>query len=355
MEEYRVLGLMSGTSMDGLDLALCKFIHAKGSWQYRILCAETISYPTSLETRLRNAYSLPAPDFALLDVEFGDYMGKQCKSFLEKHGMGADLISSHGHTIFHQPEKKLSVQIGSGAAILAASRIETVCDFRSLNVALGGQGAPLVPIGDKLLFAEYDFCLNLGGIANISFDKEGLRRAFDICPCNILLNHFASELGFAYDEGGRLGASGKLHEDLLESLNEAEYYKKSFPKSLGIEDIRAAFFPIFKRYDLSPADNLRSMYEHIAVQTGKAIRQAGKQEKTKVLISGGGAFNDFLIGRIRDYSFTEVIIPDTITIQFKEALIFAFLGVLRKRNETNCLQSVTGSSEDHTSGCIYSM
>ena len=355
MEVFQVIGLMSGTSMDGLDIALCKFMFDEGRWDYEILAAETISYSSALESRLQNASAMNALDFSLLHVEYGEFLGLHCRDFLRRNEMQADLIGSHGHTIFHQPEKKLSLQIGSGAAILAASRIETVCDFRSLDVALGGQGAPLVPIGDKLLFSEYDFCLNLGGIANISFDVDGKRRAYDVCPCNIPLNAFALELGHDYDEGGKAGASGMPHEGLLEALNTCEYYKKSLPKSLGIEQIRANFFPLFDKFNLSPYDKLRTLYEHIAIQIGKAILGSGIKENARILISGGGAYNDFLISRIRNYSPAEVIIPDAHTIQFKEALIFAFLGVLRKRNEVNCLQSVSGSSEDHSGGCIYSL
>lgn len=355
MEVYQVIGLMSGTSMDGLDIALCKFIHDEGRWRYEILAAETISYSSSMESRLQKASGLSALDFSLLHVEYGEFLGLQCRDFLKRNHMQADLIGSHGHTIFHQPEKKLSVQIGSGAAILAASRIETVCDFRSLDVALGGQGAPLVPIGDKLLFSEYDFCLNLGGIANISFDVDKKRRAYDICPCNIPLNTFATKIGFPYDEGGKSGASGILHQGLLEALNAYEYYQKGFPKSLGIEQIKAGFFPVFDKFNLSPYDNLRTLYEHIAIQIGKSILDSGIKGNTRILISGGAAYNDFLINRIRNYSPAEVIIPDANTIEFKEALIFAFLGVLRKRNDVNCLHSVSGSSEDHSGGCIYSL
>ena len=355
MESYRVIGLMSGTSLDGLDIALCNFTHEGGQWDYEILASETITYAAELESQLRDAASLSALDFSLLHVAFGDFMGRQVGIFLAKNGLDADLIGSHGHTIFHQPEKRLSVQIGSGAALLAACGIETVCDFRSVDVALGGQGAPLVPIGDQLLFKKYDFCLNLGGIANISFESDGIRRAYDVCPCNLVLNALSARMGFVYDEGGKIGASGSLHLGLLSALSEYAYYHLPIPKSLGLEHIEKDFFPLLARFDLPVQDVLRTLYEHIAMQIGIAVEQEQKSGSPSLFISGGGAFNNFLLSRIRQHSAAEIILPDAQTIQFKEALIFAFLGVLRKRHETNCLQSVTGSSQNHSGGCIYSL
>jgi anhydro-N-acetylmuramic acid kinase len=289
--------------------------------------------------------------FVNTDREYGHYLGQLVHTFIKKNDLQVDFISSHGHTIFHQPEKKITVQIGNGAALSAASGCSVVCDFRSLDVALGGQGAPLVPIGDRFLFSEYEYCLNIGGIANISFEKNSERIAFDICPANMVLNALAQEEGIPFDADGNLARDGKINHSLLDELNAIDFYSQLPPKSLGREGVDENFFPVLKKNAISTRDKLSTCCEHIAIQVSKGIDQNNK--KGKMLITGGGAFNKFLVERIAAHLSPEVVLPAPAIINYKEALIFAFLGVLRWRDEVNCLKKVTGAISDSSGGAIY--
>lgn len=346
---YVVVGLMSGTSLDGLDVAACQFDHDHGIWKYQIICAETFEYSESMLARLKDAAGLSGLELAQLHVDLGIFHGNRVKEFLNTHKIDADFISSHGHTIFHQPEKSLTLQIGSAPHIAAITGLAVVSDFRTTDVAIGGQGAPLVPIGDLLLFNDYRYCLNLGGIANISIKGTSLK-AFDIAPCNMALNLLANRLGKSYDDEGQIASSGNIHEALLEALNALSFYKTTGPKSLGREFFETEFLPVIDRFDLSVADLMRTVTEHIAIQIAAVIPEG---ESTKMLITGGGAFNTFLINRIRTLSNAAIHIPDSMIIQFKEALIFGFLGVLRLRAEANALASVTGAPHDSVGGSVY--
>ena len=342
---------MSGTSLDGVDLAFCSFSRKSNEWKYEILAAETVKYPESWARKLSDLENSTALDFAETDFDYGYYLGELCKTFLRAQHLEPDFIASHGHTIFHNPAKKITYQIGKGACIAAIAEYPVISDFRSLDVALGGQGAPLVPVGDMLLFKDFDYCLNLGGFGNVSFDEGARRIAFDVCPVNIVLNHYARLNGKEYDINGEMARTGNIHPELLASLNELAYYHTSAPKSLGKEWVLAEFMPVTGKYDIPVADQLRTVCEHIAIQVGKIIKPGtGK----KMLITGGGAFNEFLIERIRQQVSVSVIIPDPLTINYKEALIFAFLGVLRWTDKPNCLKSVTGASKDNTGGSIFS-
>jgi anhydro-N-acetylmuramic acid kinase len=349
MNTYRVAGLMSGTSLDGVDIAVCVFEKERGRWKFVIEAAETVPYSNADVKLLTGLMQADAMSFARQNAAYGGYLGRLVKSFLKRHKTHADFISSHGHTIFHQPSKGFTTQAGDGAALSAVSGLPVVCDFRTADVALGGQGAPLVPIGDKFLFSEYEYCLNLGGIANISFSREGKRVAFDICPVNMVLNLLAGEKGKRYDNGGSMAGKGKVNTKLLQKLNAVPFYKKPFPKSLGREEIEKYFFRIMKNDKCSVEDKLHTFCEHIAIQ----ISTVTKSGSGKMLVTGGGAYNDYLISRIRAHCNLEVAIPAKEIIEFKEALIFAFLGVLRWRNETNTLKSVTGASRDSSGGAIY--
>lgn len=352
VKEYKVIGLMSGTSLDGVDIAFCKFVLKNKRWTYTIVEAETIPYTSAWKKALLNLERTDALTFQQLHIDYGFYLGKLVSEFIKKHHLKADLVSSHGHTIFHQPQKKLTVQIGSGSAIAAACGLPVVCDFRSLDVALGGQGAPLVPIGDKLLFAEYDLCLNLGGFANISYQYKKERIAFDICPVNIVMNAICVTLGKEYDNKGELAKKGKINEALLNKLNQLAFYQlpANSPKSLGKEWVIKNIDPLIKKFNLSPSDVLRTFCEHIAIQIAKAIND---KKSGKMIVTGGGTFNTFLMERIKKHSVHQIIVPAKKTIEFKEALIFAFLGVLRMRNEVNCLKSVTGAKHDNVGGSVY--
>lgn len=349
MQSIISIGCMSGTSLDGLDLVACRFIFDK-SWNYEILKAVTIPYSHKWVNKLAAAAELNALDFALLHNEFGKFIGKQVTDFCTDMTEKPDLVSSHGHTIFHQPLEKLTVQIGKGAQIAAVCGLPTACDFRSLDVAMKGQGAPLVPIGDELLFGNYDLCLNLGGIANVSFRDNGERKAFDICPANMAFNHFIKETGYEYDLDGNLGRSGKVQKELLTLLNKLDFYQQTGPKSLGREWFEKEFLPRIKSFQLKTADILRTLYEHVSDQLSMAVDQ---YPKGQILITGGGAHNVFLIELFSEKTKHKTIVPSAQIIDFKEAIIFAFLGVLRLRNEVNCLKSVTGTHHDHSGGVIY--
>lgn len=349
MQTYLSIGCMSGTSLDGLDLVACRFTFNQ-SWKFEVLKAATIPYSHKWVSKLSTAAELNALDFTLLNNELGKYIGKQVADFCSDLGEKPDLVSSHGHTIFHQPHQKLTVQIGNGAHIAAASGLPTACDFRTLDVALKGQGAPLVPIGDEMLFGNYELCLNLGGIANVSFREGGERKAFDICPANMAFNHFTKELGYEYDLDGNLGRSGKIQEELLALLNDLEFYQETGPKSLGREWFEEEFLPLIYSFQLPAQDVLRTLYEHVSDQLTSATDQ---YPKGQILITGGGAHNVFLIELFSEKTKHKTILPSEQIIDFKEAIIFAFLGILRLRHEVNCLSSVTGSQHDHSGGVIY--
>ncbi len=362
MKEYSVIGIMSGTSLDGVDLAHCYFSKDDSGWKFEIRSAETISYSREWKEGLSTLNSRDALTIVKSHTEYGSFLGGLVKEFVVKNRINADFVSSHGHTIFHQPQNGFTFQLGDGAALSAACGLPVVCDFRSKDVALGGQGAPLVPIGDKLLFTEYEFCLNLGGIANISFDKEGERIAFDVSPCNIVLNSLAEQLDKEYDEGGKFAQQGKVNEALLRQLNAIDYYGShaAGPKSLGREDVDRDFFSNIHSPEISVEDKLRTFCEHVAVQISEVVNRQQSVVNSRqlavdkgLLATGGGAFNKFLVSRIKELLKVEVIIPEKKIINFKEALIFAFLGVLRWRNEVNCLKSVTGASRDNCGGAIY--
>jgi anhydro-N-acetylmuramic acid kinase len=350
---YKVIGLMSGTSLDGLDMASCTLATKGGFWTYSIEKSTTVKYDAYWKKKLGGAHKLLAEDLVALDAEFGHWMGEQVRAFVKKNKINkVDLVSSHGHTVFHQPEKKFTLQIGRGAALAAACGIKTVCDFRSGDVALGGQGAPLVPIGDKLLFSQYDACLNIGGIANISFSRATKRIAFDICPANIVLNHFANKKGYDYDKDGHLAMSGSVKWDLFKKLNKLGYYQNYASKSLGREWIEKHVISVLEKEKMGVNDKLATAAEHSAFQIARTFNQF---KIKRVLITGGGAYNTDLISRTAAYCSTELDIPDHNTIQFKEALIFALLGVLRLRNEINCLKEVTGAKRDSVGGALYSV
>jgi anhydro-N-acetylmuramic acid kinase len=346
--KWLVVGIMSGTSLDGLDLAAVEFHRSETKWKFSIVAAKTVKYSNEWEEKLRTAPELSGEKLIELHNTYGQFTGQQINRFIKNHQLLPDLIASHGHTVFHQPEKGFTLQAGNGACIAAETGMTTVADFRTGDVALGGQGAPLVPVGDRLLFPEYESCLNLGGFANISFEQNGKRVAFDICPVNFILNDLARKLGKPFDENGDLGRKGKINNRLLEKLNKLDFYNQSPPKSLGKEWMDNYFFPVIEESNLSVQEKLRTAYEHIAVQIAKVAPENGK-----VLVTGGGVFNSFLIDRFRKHLKCEMVIPTPEIINFKEALVFAFLGLLRYLGEVNCYASVTGAKRDSSAGVIF--
>ena len=342
---------MSGTSLDGVDLAHIKFEINHNKWSYEIYECDTISYATEMISKLKNGINFSTNELSDLNIEYTNLLGNIISEFITKNNiLDIDAVCSHGHTILHQPQNGFTLQIGNLPEIAKIVQQKTVCDFRVQDVNLGGQGAPLVPIGDKILFSEFDYCLNLGGFSNISFEENNQRIAFDISPVNTVLNFYANTFGLEYDDKGKISASGNLNSEVLEKLNQLEFYSKPFPKSLGFEFVKETVLPILESYSISTEDKMRTFTEHIAFQIGEIL----KTKSGKLLISGGGVYNDFLIERMKAHLPTiEIIIPDEKTIKFKEALIFALLGVLKLRNEINVLASVTGAKQDHSSGAIY--
>ncbi len=347
--KFNAIGLMSGTSLDGLDICYATFQkNENGNWHFQILNAETESYSEIWENKLRNAIHLKPEDLFELNSDFGFYLGEKVKNFIQNHQIqNLDVIASHGHTVFHQPKRKFTVQIGDGRAIKILNNIPVVYDYRSQDVLLGGNGAPLVPIGDKLLFHEYDACLNLGGFSNISFEQNGKRMAFDISPVNTVLNFIAEKRNLKFDQNGAIAKSGEINLEILEQLNSLSYYSEKPPKSLGIELVNQDVFPILEKLNIE--DALATFTEHTSKQISEVFQNYNLR---KILFTGGGTYNDFLIEQIQSKTNAEIIIPDQKIIDFKEALIFGFMGVLRILDENNVLNSATGSKQDHCTGIL---
>lgn len=348
MTVLKAIGLMSGTSLDGLDICFAQFWKENSKWNFKIVKAETLPYPKDLEDQLRNSIYLSSQDLLALNSDYGYYLGKAVRNFIENNQLEKiDLIASHGHTVFHQPQRKFTLQIGDGRAIKTVTEIPVIYDFRSQDVLLGGNGAPLVPIGDEILFSEHDACLNLGGFSNISFKINNKRIAFDIAPLNIVLNNLAQNFNQNYDENGDLARKGNINQDILAKLNSLEFYNLPHPKSLGIEWCNENVYPLFA--GIEDLDILATFTEHTAEQISKILN---KNQLKNVLFTGGGTYNQYLIERIKTKTESEIIIPEKQIIDFKEALIFAFMGVLRWNDEINIIASATGSLQDHSSGII---
>lgn len=354
---YTIIGVMSGTSLDGVDLAHLKFELHEQKWSFKILECETVGYSQKWIQTLQSAVDFSEKDLLKLNIKYTKLLASVISTFIEKYTIDTiDAVCSHGHTVLHQPSKGVTLQIGNLPEISKLIHQNVVCDFRVQDVELGGQGAPLVPIGDRILFPEYDYCINLGGFSNVSFDEKNQRVAFDISPVNTVLNYYANHLGLDFDDKGHISKSGKIDENLLNQLNTLEFYSQTFPKSLGFEFVKETVLPIIESYDISIEDKLRTFTEHIAQQTASALNSLKNKDlgKAKVLITGGGAYNDFLMERVHYYLPTiEIIIPANKILEYKEALIFGFLGVLKLRGEINVLKSVTGAKKDHCSGKIF--
>lgn len=350
-ECYQVIGVMSGTSLDGIDLAHVYFEVHNNLWNYEISETTTIPYPLQWLNKLKNAVDFNENELLLLNEEYTHYLGTVIKQFIKDFDLNTiDAVCSHGHTILHQPENGFTLQIGNLSKITTGIDKTIVCDFRIQDVELGGQGAPLVPIGDRLLFSEYDYCLNLGGFSNISFEENDKRIAFDISPVNTVLNFYAHQLGLEYDDKGSIARSGKINIELLNDLNHLDYYKKPYPKSLGFEFVKATVLPLLEKYSIPSQDKMNTFVEHIAIQTNYSL----SKKEGKLLITGGGAYHEYLIERLQIHlPKMELIIPDAKTLEYKEALIFGLLGILKLRNEINVLSSVTGAKYDHSSGKIF--
>jgi anhydro-N-acetylmuramic acid kinase len=346
---HTVVGLMSGTSLDGVDLVCCNFT-CHDRWEFEIIASSCIPYPVSWKKQLMDAFHLTSEQLKPVDVAYGEYLGSLLNQFILDFQLNLQLIASHGHTIFHKPDEGFTLQIGNGQTIAKTTGIMVVNNFRQADIEKGGQGAPLVPVGDRLLFGDYGICLNIGGIANISFEKDYQRLAFDVCPANQVLNKLANEAGLSFDGNGILARNGRLNLPLLEALNRLPYYISPYPKSLGREWVDDVFMPVINKFDDLLINKLNTACVHIASQIAEATNNI---PKTKMLVTGGGAHNGFLMNCIRKLTHHEIIIPDERLIDFKESVVFALLGLLRVLGQVNCYASVTGANEDSSTGDIY--
>lgn len=355
MKIYKVIGLMSGTSLDGLDLAYCHIWETKEGWEFKIHETHSISYSASMQDKLKNSIFLPADQLLQFHNAYGVWLGEQTKEFINSHQLEVHFIASHGHTTHHQPQNGLTFQIGSGQHLANTSGVKVICDFRTNDVALGGQGAPLVPIGDQLFFGKYDFCLNLGGISNISFEQDGNRLAYDIGLANMVLNHITKKINLEYDKGGAMARSGKINQKLLHQLNNLEFYKLPFPKSIGFEWFVEKVVPIVDNTQDSIENLLHTCVHHICDQIAIQIKAQNNKSNTSLLVTGGGALNSFLMECLQEKLGPQikVIAPSPTLIAFKEALVFALMGVLREEQKPNCLSSVTGAKRDSYGGVVY--
>ncbi len=359
---YRVIGLMSGSSLDGLDIAFVLLEETAGKWTFQIRETTCIPYSPEWIIKLTGLPTLSAKDYLLLHTEYGHYLGHCVNQFMEEKNLAfqVQLIASHGHTAFHLPDRHVTAQIGDGAAIAAVTGIRTISDLRSVDVALGGQGAPIIPIGEKLLLAEYQLFLNIGGIANISAHHETIA-GFDVCSANRILNLLARDTEKGYDEDGRLAAAGKIDEGLLGQLNGLAYYKLPYPKSLSNEFGLKEVVPLILKANLSKVDALRTYVQHIVEQLSAALNQLevkAPTDKQRLLITGGGAHNLFLLEKLKEELVRwgiECIVPDQQLVDYKEALVMALMGALRWREEINVMESVTGASKDSINGALWTV
>ncbi|PDH52476.1 MAG: anhydro-N-acetylmuramic acid kinase [Cryomorphaceae bacterium MED-G14] len=348
MDKIEVIGVMSGTSLDGLDLCHVIF-DLKNLSDFKIANSISISYNSNILEKLHNIVERESEEINNIDIVYGTFIGESINKFISDFNLkNINLISSHGHTVFHQPEMGITLQIGNGEIINKMTGIKTVNNFRAQDLSLKGQGAPLVPIGDKILFSKFKYCLNLGGFINLSIKSDNQITAYDICPLNTVLNFYSKKMGYEYDKNGILSSRGKINIDLFNELNSISFYFKKNPKSLGIEFVIDKIFPLIDSYKISEEEILATFVKHAAFQISKNIN-----DSEKVLLSGGGTYNNNLVDILRNEYNINIFIPNKQIIDFKEALIFALLGVLRIQNKTNCLKSVTGAEKDHSSGDIY--
>ncbi|MEP6465069.1 MAG: anhydro-N-acetylmuramic acid kinase [Parafilimonas sp.] len=358
---YSVIGLMSGSSLDGLDIVFTELEENRNEWNYNIKAAACSTYNHEWKIKLANAKNLNAHDYFLLHTAYGKFLAENVNRFIEENNLHhqVQLITSHGHTVFHEPKLGFTTQLGCGATLAALTGINVVNDLRIMDVALGGQGAPIVPVGEKLLFPKFDFYLNIGGIANISFQIERNFIAFDVCPANSILNMLAQETGKDFDEDGNIAASGEIIQPLMNKLNALNYYALPSPKSLSNNFGTEIIYPLIKSFGINNNDALRTFVEHIAYQTKQSIQYLithNTRTAYKLLITGGGAFHKFLIERLKsnlEIFNVDVVIAENNIVLYKEALIMALLGVLRWREENTVMASVTGASRSSIGGAVW--
>ena len=340
---------MSGTSLDGIDIVCVNFILGE-KWDFSITAAQTFQYSTLWQKKLSKLYFESKEVIFKENKLYTAYLSEIILKFISINNLNEiDAICSHGHTLFHKPEEGYTFQLGNEKKLAELTGYKVVCDFRTQDVDLGGQGAPLVPVGDVLLFDEYDAYLNLGGFANVTKTEDDNLIAYDICAVNTVLNFLAQKNNLKYDKGGSLAKKGNLIVPLLEKFQAIDFYFKDPPKSLGIEWVKSEIYPLIEKFkDKKTEDLLNTFTKHISLKIGENFKK-----DQKVLVTGGGAKNNYLMKLIKENTLSTLIIPSEELIDFKEALIFGLLGVLRLRGEINCFASVTGCSNDHSTGIIY--
>jgi anhydro-N-acetylmuramic acid kinase len=351
-----ILGVMSGTSCDGLDLALCRFVGEFPQVDFEVLSAHCFEYSAEWREKLQNAMHLSALDLTILEDQWSRKVANNILTFIEDAPEKPELIGFHGHTIFHQPHNGFTVQMGSGATLSRLTRIDTICNFRQQDVALGGQGAPLVPMGEKWLFVAYAGFMNLGGFSNVTQrieEEDGSETmiAYDVCALNIVLNKLCGELNLPFDAEGKIAARGSISSDLLIALNEIKYFQSGKKGSLGLEWVEKDVLPVIEQYretkSLSIETIIATFTEHCAIQCSNAMPDG------RYLLSGGGTHNITLIDSIRKHSNAQIEVPNKLLNDFKEAIIFAFLAGLRASELPNTLTSVTGASRSGSNGAYY--
>jgi anhydro-N-acetylmuramic acid kinase len=358
----KVIGLMSGSSLDGVDIAFADFKINGEQIDFELIKAETVEFSEVWQRRLRNLPKVDALAFAKTDTYFGHLLGKMVNNFIAKHQIEVDFIASHGHTIFHYPDNRLTVQIGDGAAMAAVTGLPVINNFRTHDIAINGEGTPLAPIADKYLFSGYDFYLNIGGIANISCAIDGRFVAFDIAAANQILNNLTHFINLPYDENGNIASGGKVNDAILNQVNELSYHHARYPKSLDNTWLQENILPIYLMAEDTIQNKIRTACEQLAQQTAFAIQQIIKKENLavkpfKIFVTGGGAFNQFLMERVgvvcNQYFPTEIVVPSPEIVEYKEALLMALMGVLRVENKVNVMRSVTGAKRDTIGGAIW--
>ena len=349
MKQYNIIGLMSGTSLDGLDIVYVNF-KLDENWEYKLIYSKTYKYEKKWNSLLLNLSQKKIYSIKKIDVDYTELLSRYIIDFIDEFSINnIDFVSSHGHTAIHLPSKSITYQIGNLPILAKLINLKVVCDFRIQDINLGGQGAPLVPVGEKYLFPQYNTLINLGGFANITKRIKRDIIAYDICPINIVFNHLSRKMELKYDNAGYIASTGELNQDLYNHLQRLNYYKQDSPKSLGIEWVNDKIHSILKDFqDVQIKDLMNTFSNHFAFQIAKNI---GNQDN--VLITGGGAYNTYLIERIKNLSDSKITIPDPKLIEYKEAVIFSFLGLLRVLKINNCYSSVTGARQNHCSGNIY--
>ncbi len=354
---------MSGSSLDGLDIAYCEFqVDKKAITDWKLLEATTANYPEKWTARLQHLPEQNARTLARTNVYFSRFMADLVNDFIQEHKIQPDLIASHGHTIFHEPDRLMTLQIGDGATLAALTGISVASDFRTQDIALEGEGTPIAPAADRFLFPGYDFYLNIGGIANVTCNANGRYIAFDTSPANQILNMLAAELGLPYDKDGQIARSGKLNIELIDQLEQFAYFQQDYPKSLDNNWIREHVLPTFAIAESPVADLLHTAVHFISKHIGESLKNIIRKEhlhkdKYTMLVTGGGGFNTYLMECIQtdcQAVNTEIILPERDIIDYKEAILMALMGVLRVEHIPNCFSSVTGAKRDSIGGALYS-